>query len=84
MAKLDPQTLRETLCALYLICGPTPKCRVPREAIIRKLHPTLRGLTARALKELQRQGLIYKAGGKEAYGLTREGVRRALEGCRED
>ncbi len=85
MAKLDPQTLRETLCALYLLCGPTTKCRVPREAIMRRLHPTLRGLTAKALKELQHQGLIYKAGGKgKTYGLTREGVRRALEECREE
>lgn len=82
MARVDERTLAEVLCVLYLLC-PSPNCRVPREAVMRKLRPQVRGLAGRALEELRRRGLAYKAGGKDAYGLTREGLRRASDACRE-
>ncbi|MCE4624957.1 MAG: hypothetical protein F7C35_03725 [Desulfurococcales archaeon] len=80
MARVDRETLFRTLCALFSICR-SPHCRVPREAITRAFPSHERGEALKALKELQRQGLIYKAGGKGAYGLTREGIRRALQEC---
>ena len=83
MARVDRETLIRTLCALYRICR-SPYCRVPREAITGAFPSHERGEALKALKELQCQGLIYKAGGKEAYGLTREGVRRALQECTEE
>ncbi|MEB3760767.1 MAG: hypothetical protein GSR72_02205 [Desulfurococcales archaeon] len=85
MTKPARRHLIRVLCALYRICGHSQHCRVPKEAITRKLHPALRGLTLKALEELRRQGLVYKAGGKgKTYGLTREGLALAREVCREN
>ena len=82
MGRVDEVTLVEVLCVLYLLC-PSPNCRVPREAVMRKLRPEVRGLAGRALEELRRRGLAYKAGGKDAYGLTRSGVKLAQDACKE-
>jgi len=83
MPRVDPEMLRRVLCALTRLC-PSPHCRVPREAVAKLLPSYLRGEAYRALEELRRQGLAYKAGGKHAYGPTREGLEKAREWCRED
>ena len=83
MGRVDSETLREILCILYILC-PSPHCRVPPEAVMRRLRPQIRGMARRALEELRRRGLAYKAGGKEAYGLTREGLKLAQDACREE
>ncbi len=85
MARLDPRTLERVLCALYFLTGDTTHARYPIEAIMRSTPPEYRGLVKKALEELRRRGLVYKAGGKgKTYGLTREGLERAREACLEE
>ncbi|MEB3860635.1 MAG: hypothetical protein GSR84_00260 [Desulfurococcales archaeon] len=83
MGRKDEDTLRRTLCSLYQICGDSTHCHVPGEAIAGKAPKHERGQIWRALKKLVRQGLVYRKGGTDSYGLTREGLERAREECME-
>lgn len=79
--KLKEYELEAVLCALYAKCGDSIYCHVPLEAIKAKLRRDLWPILRRALRELEKKGLIYRKGGTKSYGLTREGVRKAREVC---
>ena len=81
MARISREQLNRVLCALYKLTGSSPNAHYPLEAIMRKLHPRLRGTTRRAIRELEKQGLVYRKGGTDSYGLTREGIEKARELC---
>lgn len=81
MPGVDEATLTRILCGLYRLCGDTTHCHIPGEAIARKLPRHDRGKAWKALRQLERQGLVYRKGGTDSYGLTREGLERAREAC---
>ncbi len=83
MARISREHLSMVLCALYRFCR-SPHCHVPPEAVARVLPKHMRGVVARALRELERRGLVYRKGGTKSYGLTREGLEKAREWCTED
>lgn len=69
------------LCALYRLCVASTRCHVPREAILSKVPPWLRGYYKRFIREAERLGLIYRKGGTKSYGLTKAGVAVARREC---
>ena len=81
---MGEEALRLVLCALYRLTGGSLHAHYPREAIMRKLHPAYRGMVRKALRRLEAQGLVARKGGTDSYMLTREGLERAREWCRED
>ncbi len=82
--RVEPEHLQAVLCSLYRLCGESTRCHVPGEAITRTLPKHQRGAAWKALKQLVRQGLVYRKGGTDSYGLTREGLERAREACLEE
>ncbi|MEB3779429.1 MAG: hypothetical protein GSR85_04275 [Desulfurococcales archaeon] len=79
--KISQRQLDRTLCALYKLTGESLHAHYPLEAVMRKLPPHLRGAVKRAIKQLEKMGLVYRKGGTRSYGITREGLERAREVC---
>ncbi len=82
--RLEEWILDQILCALYKLTGESTHAHYPLEAVLRKIPPAIRGDVRQGIKQLERQGLVYRKGGTKSYGLTREGLERAREACLEE
>ncbi len=85
MVKISERDMIRVLCIIYLLCGGSPKCHIPLEAIESKVPGHERGKIKKVVKELVTRGLVYEkphGKGRKSYGLTREGIRTALNYCK--
>ena len=84
MPKPTKQEIIAVLCALYIVCGESIHCHKRPETIRKKVSIKIGTKTVkRALEILCNQGLVWRHGGRNTYGLTKEGIRLAKMICRE-
>ena len=82
--KASRRHMKRVLCALYRLTGESIHAHYPLEAVLRKVNPAIRGDVKRGIRQLERQGLVYRKGGTKSYGLTQEGLEKAREECMEE
>ena len=83
----DDEGIIAVICRIYYLCGESTKCHMPREAVTRRLLPYNGKEARKYLGKAVNQGYIYEERhekGRRSYGLTKKGLRKAREACREE